>query len=52
MSSGRSDSRSTDTPDSSHEHSLLDDVGAMFSDGRTYLEAELAFQKSRGGFAA
>ncbi len=30
--------------------SLADDVGALLEDGRTYLEAELAFQKSRLGF--
>lgn len=32
--------------------SLVDDVIALVSDGRTYAEAELAFQKSRAGFAA
>lgn len=32
--------------------SLLDDVDALFADGRTYLQAELQYQKSRAGFAA
>jgi hypothetical protein len=32
--------------------SLFDDVGALIDDGRTYLEAEIAFQKSRAAFAA
>ena len=30
--------------------SLFDDVAALFEDGKTYLEAELNFQKSRAGF--
>ncbi|MBX7496016.1 phage holin family protein [Qipengyuania sp. 6B39] len=32
--------------------SLVDDVISLVSDGKTYAEAELAFQKSRAGFAA
>lgn len=34
------------------DHSLLDDIDALISDGKTYVEAEIAFQKSRAGFAA
>jgi hypothetical protein len=33
-------------------HSLLDDVHALIDDGRTYLEAELGFQKTRAAFVA
>lgn len=33
-------------------HSLTDDLGALLDDGRTYLEAEIAYQKSRGVFVA
>jgi hypothetical protein len=36
----------------SGEASLVDDVVALFSDGKTYAEAELAFQKSRAGYTA
>ncbi|MDG5749431.1 phage holin family protein [Qipengyuania sp. XHP0207] len=32
--------------------SLMDDVVALFEDGKTYAEAEIAYQKSRAGFAA
>ena len=32
--------------------SLVDDVLALLDDGKTYAEAEMAFQKSRAGFAA
>ena len=32
--------------------SLLDDVFALLEDGKTYAEAEVAFQKSRAGFTA
>ena len=35
-----------------HGPSLADDVLALFEDGKTYAEAEVAFQKSRAGFAA
>lgn len=34
------------------EPSLIDDVVALLDDGKTYAEAELAFQKSRAGYAA
>ena len=33
-------------------HSLTDDVRALFEDGKTYAQAELAYQKSRGRFVA
>ena len=33
-------------------HSLTDDLFALFEDGKTYLEAEFAFQKSRTSFVA
>ena len=32
--------------------SLMADLDALFSDGKTYVEAELTYQKSRAGFAA
>ena len=32
--------------------SLLDDVGALFEDGKTYWDAEIAFQKTRAAFMA
>lgn len=32
--------------------SLMADVDALIADGKTYLEAELTYQKSRAGFAA
>ncbi|AKH41488.1 F0F1-type ATP synthase assembly protein I [Altererythrobacter atlanticus] len=34
------------------DRSLLEDVEALVEDGRTYLEAELNFQKTRAAFAA
>lgn len=34
------------------ERSLLEDVETAIDDGRTYLEAELAFQKTRAAFVA
>ncbi len=34
------------------ERSLLDDVHALIDDGKTYLEAELSFQKTRAAFVA
>jgi hypothetical protein len=36
----------------SPERSLLDDVGAAIEDGKTYLEAELTYQRTRAAFAA
>ncbi|MEL7689590.1 phage holin family protein [Citromicrobium bathyomarinum] len=32
--------------------SLFDDAYALYEDGKTYLEAEVAFQKSRAGYAS
>ncbi len=46
---------SDDTPitaPADDERSLLEDVEALIDDGKTYLEAELAFQKTRAGFVA
>ncbi|WP_375289788.1 phage holin family protein [Qipengyuania sp.] len=40
-----------DSSSAATRHSLIDDVEALFEDGKTYLEAEVAFQKSRAGFA-
>ena len=36
-----------ETPDSEAKLSLLSDVEALVADGKTYAEAELAFQKTR-----
>lgn len=45
--------RSDDVPQQSAEDpSLLADIDALIADGKTYLQAEVAFQKSRAGFAA
>lgn len=48
-----------DTPDQVNDEeldrqgpSLTDDILALVEDGKTYAEAELAFQKSRASFAA
>lgn len=44
----------TDHPDDSGEPgfgSLADDVTALFEDGKTYFEAEIAFQKTRASYA-
>jgi hypothetical protein len=47
-----SDAPSTEElPGGSHPGSLFDDVGALVEDGKTYAEAELAYQKSRLIFA-
>lgn len=32
--------------------SLVEDVDALIADGKTYLEAEVAYQKNRAGYAA
>ena len=32
--------------------SLMEDVDALIADGKTYLEAEFTYQKTRAGFAA
>ena len=36
----------------SAQPSLADDLLALFEDGKTYAEAELAYQKSRAGYTA
>lgn len=41
----------SDRPGSAAERSLVDDVRQLVSDGRTLLEAELAYQKSRAAVA-
>lgn len=41
-----------DTPAEAVDHSLTDDVRALIDDGKTYLEAELQFQKSRAAYLA
>lgn len=40
-----------DTPVDAAERSLVDDVRELVTDGRTLLEAELAYQKSRAALA-
>ena len=51
---GSSDARSADGGDAIDEaaenRSLIDDVEVLIEDGRTYLEAELNFQKTRALF--
>lgn len=54
-SEGGSDSPDTVAPTSDgerDERSLYDDVEALIDDGRTYLEAEIAYQKTRAAFVA
>lgn len=34
------------------DHSLIEEIEALFGDGKTYLQAEVAYQKSRAGFTA
>ena len=46
------DEDSSAAPAAFSDHSLTEDVRALFDDGKTYLEAELQFQKSRAAFAA
>ncbi len=38
--------------ETSADGSLAEDLEALFSDGKTYLQAEVAYQKSRAGYAA
>lgn len=38
--------------DASAGPSLMDELSALVEDGKTYAEAELAFQKSRAGYVA
>jgi uncharacterized integral membrane protein len=46
------DAPPVEAPDVPNEPSLKSDIDALISDGKTYLEAELTYQKSRAGFAA
>ncbi|MCB2066755.1 MAG: phage holin family protein [Erythrobacter sp.] len=39
-----------DQPDETR--SIADDIGTLIEDARTYLDAELSYQKSRAGFVA
>jgi hypothetical protein len=42
-----------DSPDSERdERSLIEDVELLIEDGKTYLEAEIAYQKTRAAFVA
>lgn len=34
-----------------YDHSLIEDLDALLSDGKTYVSAEIAYQKSRVSFA-
>lgn len=43
---------SDDEEDGSREGSLMADIDALIADGKTYLEAEVAYQKSRAGYTA
>lgn len=40
------------TDDGASERSLIEDVEAAIEDGKTYLEAELSYQRTRAAFAA
>lgn len=40
------------TPDSPSDRSLVDDVRQLVDDGKTYVEAELAYQSTRAQFVA
>ena len=41
-----------DAPESASDRSLLDDLSHLYSDGKTYAEAELSYQKTRAAFVA
>jgi hypothetical protein len=41
-----------DTDDGPLDESLTDEIAALIDDGKTYAQAELAFQKTRAGFVA
>ena len=38
--------------ESAGSRSLMDDIEALFEDARTYIDAELSYQKTRAGFVA
>lgn len=42
----------TESSTSGSDRSLLEDVEALIDDGKTYLEAELAYQKTRAAYVA
>jgi hypothetical protein len=46
------DTRPGNPDESVNERSLLEDVEAAIDDGKTYLEAELTYQRTRAAFAA
>jgi len=46
------ESSALDTEDDGELRSLRDDVEALIEDGKTYLETELVYQKSRAAFVA
>lgn len=42
---------SADDESEAYDESLLDEIGALIDDGRTYIEAEVAFQRTRAKLA-
>ncbi len=46
------DEHDSPAEDGGPTHSLTDDIAALIDDGKTYVEAEIAYQKSRGAFVA
>lgn len=46
------DAGGTDPDEDAEARSLLEDVEALVDDGKTYLEAELTYQKTRAAFVA
>ena len=46
------DDDETGAEDSASDRSLVDDIGALIEDGQTYVEAELAYQKTRAALIA
>ena len=46
------DASSIETEEAAASRSLLDDVEALYRDARTYLDAELSYQKTRASFVA
>lgn len=47
-----SDVENPQSPGEDREPSLMADIDTLIADGKTYIEAEIAYQKSRAGFAA
>ena len=52
LSPGLSSEHDSEPSEARADHSLMEDVDALIADGKTYLQAELAYQKSRAGFTA